>query len=109
MLDSLNLLVKIIDLFFLAAVSQVAAKKRIWMVSILALGFWASVFRAALLRAMALYIGVFQKESPHMVQSIMDFLMSGAFGNITDILILIGSVLAFILIATEKTHQKKEK
>ena len=108
LLDSFNLLIKVIDLFFLAAVSQVAMKKRIWMVSLLALATWVSVFRAAILRAMSLYVGVFQKESPEIVKSLLDFFMSGAVGNVTDILILIGSVAAFALIASEKSHQKEE-
>lgn len=108
LIDAINLMIKIVDLFFLAALSQVAAKKRIWMVSILALGFWLTVFRAALIRSMSLYVGVFQKESPEIVKGLMDFLQSGAVGNITDLLILIGSVAAFALIASEKTHQKKE-
>jgi hypothetical protein len=99
-----DLVLKIIILFFLAATSELAFKKRKWGLMLLALAVWITFFRTAILRAISLYTGVFNGASEFIVNNILNFFMQGLGLIITDIIILLGTLLAFLIVAEGKKY-----
>ena len=109
MIDIIDLIFKIIILFILAATSQLAFKKRLLGVMILTLGFWLTFFRTAILRAIVISSGLFDKVPKEMIKMIQEALMSANIVIITDIIALIGSIITFIFVATEVNGKIKTK
>ncbi len=101
-IDWLNLIVKIVTLLFLSAASQASFHKRLWATGFLCLAIWVTVFRLALLRSVAIYAGIFGKESPALVGHIRGVLQGGGIANVTDGFILVGAVIIFMFIAMHR-------
>lgn len=97
MIDVIDLIIKFLTLFFLAATSQMAFRNRFWGVMMISLGLWFTVFRTTILRATVLYAGVFNHTSPQLLRMIQSYLMGGPIVVFTDFLAMVGSFLAFIL------------
>ncbi len=104
--DIINLVIKVLTLLFLAAESQTAAHKRYWAVTILSLAVWLTVFRLAILRAIAMYLGVFGKEAATgLVDGIRVFLMGSDGATATDIILLVGVIVTFVFVASAKSKK----
>lgn len=101
MIDTIDLIVKLLVLFFLAATSELSFKKRSWGLMFLALGVWLTIFRAAILRASVIYAGVFNHTSQEVIKIIQKGLMSGSLSLVTDVIALIGSIIVFVFVAAE--------
>lgn len=99
--DTINLIIKVGTLFFLAATTQLAMHRRHWSLSIITTGIWLGVFRLTIVRAMVVYIGVFQKEPPQFIAKSIETLRSGAIANITDVMLLLAVLVVFIYLAAE--------
>lgn len=97
--DIINLIIRIVILQFVGATSEVAFKRRDWSLVILSFGIWLTTFRLAIFRATSIYIGVFKYESVERVASIQTFITSGAVGNVTDLVLMVGVVLTYIELA----------
>ena len=100
--ESINLIIKILILLFLAATSQLAMHKRVWPTAIICSAVWISVFRLSILRAMMLYVGVFKKETPEFITQSSNMLRSGAVSNIADTFVLVATIILFINLATQR-------
>lgn len=105
-MNEIDLIIKIVTLFFLAATSQVSIQKRLFRVGLLSSVLWVTTFRLALLRAVSLYAGVFGKESDLLVDELRDFLMGGVFVVITDLVLLLGIIAAFVFVVTTRDRDK---
>lgn len=101
MIENFDLAVKLITLFLLGGISELAFKKRRWAVMILSFGIWATIFRTAILRAISLYSGVFNHTSTKTIDDLRIFFMNGYGVFITDLLFLIGVIIGFIIISTD--------
>lgn len=100
--DWINLVLKLVTLLFLSAASQAAFHKRLWATGTLCLAIWITIFRLALLRAIAVYAGVFGKESPYLVEKIRAYFQSAHTANATDLLILLGAIVVFYFISQQR-------
>lgn len=100
--DYIDLILKLVTLAFVAGVIQLSVGRRFWSVVILGQAIWIAVFRSSFLRAMALSLGLFGKESPEFMQSLTSFLMGGFFNAIIDLFILLGAIVVFAMLAENK-------
>jgi uncharacterized membrane protein len=93
-----DFILKVFTLFFLSAESHIAFKKRYWARAIITFAIWLTVFRLAILRAIAISIGLFgHLDNLAVVNAIQNYLM-GAGGSIfTDIVLLLGVIFSFII------------
>lgn len=107
--DLISLILRIFILYFLTIISVEAMKKRLWAFVIIALGMYLSIFRLTLLRAMAMYIGVFGKVDVGFLNSIHSALMNGQFALITDIPFFIGSFAMFLYVIEYTYKLKNDK
>lgn len=107
MIDAIDLVVKLLILFFLAATSELSFKRRSWGLMFLTLGLWLTIFRAAILRASVIYAGVFNHTSQDVIRVIQRGLMSGSLSLVTDIIALLGSMIVFVFVAAEIKRKVK--
>lgn len=104
MMQYTDLALKILILFFLAATSELAFKKRKWALMLLALVVWITFFRTTILRAVSLYAGAFGEVNKNLINNIFNFFMQGTGLILSDIIVLIGTLMAFIIISNNKKH-----
>ena len=110
MTDTISLILRITILYFLAVASQVAFQKRMWIFVILLLGMYLNIFRLALLRGMTIYIGIFSRANPELVDRLRINLMGSSYGIIADIPFLIGTIMVFLyVVGYENGGVKVEK
>lgn len=107
MIDILSLIMRIIILYFLIVTSHEAFRKRLWGFVILSLGLYLNIFRLALLRAMTIYIGVFQYNHKDLVDQWRTALMSSPYGLLADIPFLIGTMAIFFYVIAQKKPKLK--
>ena len=105
--DNIDLVFKLLILFFIGGFSEIAFKKRYWERLILSLGIWLTIFRTAFLRAIAAYDGVFNHALTDQVRQLQNFLMNGFGAYFTDFVLLVGSFAVFLMIVTEKKRKNK--
>lgn len=108
MIDLFDLILKILIMFFLAATSELAFKRRMYGTMFLTLGLWLTVFRTAILRASVIYIGIFNHTSQDVIQMLQRTMMGGWFVISTDMIALIGSIFTFIFISGEMIKKMKK-
>ena len=101
MIDLIDLIFKIFILFFLAAASEMAFKKRFWGVMLLTLGFWLTFFRTTILRSIVIYAGIFNHTPQAVISTVQTALMGGFIVIFTDLIALLGTLLTFIFLASE--------
>lgn len=107
--DIVNLIIRIFILQFVGATSEVAFKRRDWSLVALSFGIWLTTFRLAIYRAATIYIGVFKYESVERIDSIRNFITSGAVGNVTDLVLMVGVILTYIELAKCLHNLKEDK
>jgi hypothetical protein len=100
---------KLLVLFFLSAVSEMAFKRRSWGIMLLSLGFWLTFFRLAIARAAALYVGVFAKADNQIVDLLHTIVVSPEVAIFTDFVALTGAILTLILLSGEVSPLKRQK
>lgn len=94
--DYINLIIRVLILFFTAMSSEIAMGKKLYSISLLLFAVWVTIFRLTLFRAVTAYIGVFQHESNSFVVGTAATLSGSQFANFTDFILLVAIILLFI-------------
>lgn len=109
MTDIISLIIRVVILYFLIVISHEAMRKRMWAFVILALGLYLNIFRLTILRAMTIYLGVFNYNHKDLIDGYRQALMSSPFGLLADIPFLIGTFAIFLYVVTQKKPPLKNE
>lgn len=100
-LDMFNFLLKIACLFFLGLTTELSMRRHFFALTVFLSSVWATVFRLSILRAVAIYVGAFGHEPVRIVNGVRNALQSSTVATITDIGVLIGTILLFRFLVRE--------
>lgn len=105
--EVLSIIIRITILYILGITSQLALRKRMYVVWLFTLAVWLTIFRLTIWRAVTFYMGVFNKIGEPQAVGIKKFLESAWVTNISDAFILIGSFGLFVLVINHKFLNRK--
>lgn len=94
-METFDLILKFGSLFFLTAEAELTFRSKRYAQAIMIFAIWLIMFRLTLLRAMAMYIGVFSYQPLTLLEEIRGVLQSVGVSIVTDSLVLIGAVALF--------------
>jgi hypothetical protein len=93
--DITAFVLKVVGMFLLSAISQEALRKKMFGLSITALGMWLILFRLVSMRAVIIYEQIWKIDG---VGVVYDFFESAPVAMITDAVLVIGLfVLSFTI------------
>ncbi len=104
--DYINLAIRFLILFFVAATSEVAITKKHISLAFLLFALWISFFRLTALRAVSSYVGVFSYDHSPFVNNLMASLTRANLTNVTDFIMLVAVIILFIDISKTKKELK---
>ena len=95
MVSNIDLLVKFIILILLNVETELFLRNKSYHMAILVFAVWLMMFRTTLLRAIAMYVGVFSYQPQSILEQIRSTLQSAESSLILDTVLLIGVIAVF--------------
>lgn len=103
--DILNFSLKVLCLFMIGATAELCLRRRFYAMTVFLTGVWITIFRLAILRSVAIYIGAFGHEPARVVDAVRGIFQGSFLSNITDTIVFVGTILLFRFISKE--HRKE--